>query len=141
VSQVVVADSSPLIALTQIDRLGLPHNLFGSVTVPSRVAMEIRRTLPALPPWIGVRDPSPAAGAGVARGRPDTGEWEALRLTIEIEADLVLLDDLDAREWALRHGIKISGTAGVVLRAKRAGLLREVGPVLAELEWRQRVCA
>ena len=34
----------------------------------------------------------------------------------------MLLDDLDAREWTIRHDLPITGTAGLVLRGKWAGL-------------------
>jgi predicted nucleic acid-binding protein len=50
----VVADASPLIALTQIDALGLLHELFGSVSVPPAVAREIKRTVPGQS-WISER--------------------------------------------------------------------------------------
>ena len=48
-SEVVVADASPIIALTQIGRLGLLRDLVGTVVVPPIVVDEVAPTLAALP--------------------------------------------------------------------------------------------
>jgi predicted nucleic acid-binding protein len=49
------------------------------------------------------------------------GESEALALALEIKADLVLLDDGDARLRASRLGLSIGGVLGVLLKARKAG--------------------
>jgi hypothetical protein len=49
----------------------------------------------------------------------DEGESETIALSLEIGADLVLLDDYDAREKARLFGLKITGTIGVLLKAKK----------------------
>lgn len=46
----------------------------------------------------------------------------------------LLLDDMRAREAAERYGVKFTGTLGVLLEAKRAGLLPEVKPRLDRLD-------
>ena len=45
----------------------------------------------------------------------------------------VLLDDLHARREAERLGIAITGTAGVIVEARRAGLIPAARPVFARL--------
>lgn len=50
----VVSDSSPLIALSQIDQLKLLHNLFGEIVIPEAVASEVQPGI--LPPaWVTTR--------------------------------------------------------------------------------------
>ncbi|MBI3583979.1 MAG: DUF3368 domain-containing protein [Nitrospinae bacterium] len=58
----------------------------------------------------------------------DDGESEAITLSLEMGANLILLDDSDARERARLYGLKIIGTIGILLHAKMDGkitLLRE----------------
>lgn len=51
------------------------------------------------------------------------GEAEALALAEEIKADLILLDDRAARVEALRRGLLVTGTIGVLLDAAEHGLI------------------
>ena len=53
------------------------------------------------------------------RSSLDDGESEAIALSLEIGADLVLLDDSDARGKARLFGLEITGTVGILLRAKK----------------------
>ena len=62
----------------------------------------------------------------------DDGEAEAIALASERQWR-VILDDLRARAVAERMHLRIIGTVGILVRAKRAGLLPEVAPVLQSL--------
>ncbi|GAC1299772.1 MAG: hypothetical protein NVSMB1_26410 [Polyangiales bacterium] len=62
------------------------------------------------------------------------GERAAIALARSRRSGLLLLDDGLARRHARLLGLTISGTLGVLLRAKQAGLLPSVGPKVAELE-------
>jgi hypothetical protein len=62
------------------------------------------------------------------------GEREALALAIERPGSRVLLDDRYARLVATTLGIPVIGTLGILLRAKRAGHLNEVRPLLDRLD-------
>ncbi len=42
----------------------------------------------------------------------------------EVGADLVLLDDYEAREKARLLGLKVTGTIGILLKAKKKGVIR-----------------
>jgi len=62
----------------------------------------------------------------------DDGEAEAIALATERQHRIVL-DDRRARDLARRMGLKIIGTVGILIRAKRVGLLTWINPVLNEL--------
>jgi predicted nucleic acid-binding protein len=50
----------------------------------------------------------------------DEGEAEAIALCREQQAELVLLDEKDARRVVRRLGLAVLGTVGVLIWAKRA---------------------
>jgi len=54
-------------------------------------------------------------------------------LAIEKNADIVILDDKDARKIARGFGLKVTGTIGVLMLAKRRGVIKEVKPLIEEL--------
>ena len=65
----------------------------------------------------------------------DPGESEAIVVASEIHADLLLIDEASGREIARRMGIRLTGLLGVLLEAKRRGL---VPALAAELERLQK---
>lgn len=63
----------------------------------------------------------------------DAGEADARALADQIGADLVLLDESAARRRARSLGLRKTGTVGVLLRAKRKGMIDELRPELDHL--------
>lgn len=53
---------------------------------------------------------------------------------MEIKADLVLLDDSDAREKARIYNLRITGTIGILLQAKSDGKIASLKNVLEKLK-------
>jgi uncharacterized protein len=106
----VVADASPLIALAKIAQFDLLQKLFGSLIITPEVYAEVVVTGTGLPgaretsktPWIEVRQIIRQADFSAARTRfaLHMGELSTLVLAREIDAGLVLIDDLDARKLA-----------------------------------------
>jgi predicted nucleic acid-binding protein len=66
----------------------------------------------------------------------DPGESEAIVVASEIHADLLLIDEASGREIARRMGIRLTGLLGVLLEAKRRGI---VPALAAELDRLQQV--
>ena len=52
----------------------------------------------------------------------------------ELEADYLLIDDKRGRKVAALNQIKTVGSLGVLLQAKRAGLIASIAPLLAQLD-------
>lgn len=118
-SRAFIVDASPLIALAQIDRLALLHELYPDLRAPSAVIEEIGVTVPTPPPWI-IRQPlaRPVPESGL-----DRGETEVIGLALELPGAGVILDELSGRRAAFDLGLTVTGTLGVLLLAKRRGLL------------------
>ena len=127
-----VADASPLIALQQVGQLGLLRALFGQVSIPPAVAREVRPTVPAAS-WIVERALSRPIGPLAQRANLAAGEREALSLALELRAAHLVVDEKAARQAAVALGLNVVGTVGVLLAAKRKGLIPDIRPILDDL--------
>lgn len=128
--QVVITDTSCLIALDRVGLLDVLPRLHDDVVAPPTVIAEFGRC----PSWLReepVRDAA-AVEALIAR-RLDPGEAEALVLARVIPNALLLIDEARGRRIALSFGLSIIGTAGLLAVAKDAGLLPAVKPILDAL--------
>lgn len=132
---IVVADTSPLNYLIQIDCDNLLPQLYNRIVIPSAVMQEIahasaptavRTWMTHVPTWVDVLLTESAPDAGLAY--LDTGEQEAIQLAEEQHADLLLMDERKGRLEAKRRGLKTTGTLGVLLSA---GELRLIDPEIA----------
>lgn len=56
----------------------------------------------------------------------DEGEAEAIILAKELNADLLILDEKLGRQYAEKLSIKITGTLGILLKAKEKGLINSI---------------
>lgn len=61
------------------------------------------------------------------------GEVEVMILAQEQKADLVILDDNAAKKTAKYLGLPVTGTLGVLIKAKRMGIIESVKPLITEL--------
>lgn len=131
--KVVVANSSPFIALERIGYLYLLPALLEKVNIPPAVRQEVFGSDP-VPAWVEeVSLRQPMAPLMIAM-RLGPGEREAVALAMELRADELVLDDLPARRLAISLGIPVIGTLGLLLRAKKRGLIQEVGLLLEALQ-------
>lgn len=138
----VVSDSSTLIHLAAIVRLALLKVFYGRITVPPAVwrevvqqgggragAVEVEQAHQA--GWIEVLAPTDTALLRLLRRDLDEGESEVIALAIEQRAELVLLDESDARRIAELYGLSKTGIIGLLIRAKQEG---HVDSLKAELD-------
>ena len=138
----VVSDSSPIIHLAKIGKLNLLELLFDTIKVPRAVYRECviegggRSEVEFIKDarWIKVLDVSNTNLIKLLKTQIDEGESEAIVLALEIGADLVLLDDYEAREKARVLGLKVVGTIGVLLKAKKRGLIESLKEEIGKLQ-------
>ncbi|MBU1205788.1 MAG: DUF3368 domain-containing protein [Proteobacteria bacterium] len=125
--QKVVSNSSPIIHLAKIGKLSLLREYFNTIMVPESVFKECvaegkdRKEVEAIKKaeWIRVAEVQDKKLVKLLQSSLDNGESEAIALSLESGADLILLDDSDAREKARIYGLTVAGTLGVLLRAKK----------------------
>lgn len=139
----VITNTSPIQYLYQTSLLDLLPKLYGEVILPEGVAVELTegRNLGVAVPntqdysWFRLYS-SPALNFnifGAVENILGRGEKEAIVLGLEIPDSLIILDDGLARSYAKNLGLKITGTMGVLLKAKKSGYLSLVKPVIEEL--------
>ena len=134
----VICNTSALQYLHQLGRLELLRELYGRVTVPDAVAAGVAAgkkqgvDLPNLVtlPWIKVEL---APTSAVTPGELGAGELAVLSLGATSPGAVVVLDDSLARRYARLARIRVTGTCGVLLRAKQRGLVPTVKPLLDQL--------
>ena len=130
--RLVVADTSPLRYLVQIDQIELLPRLFDKIFIPSVVCDELRHPsapesvrnwMRSRPDWLEVSVVSPSDDPSL--GALDEGEKSAIALGLSLSADLILIDD--------RQG----AAAAHPLRRQRAGERHgpRIRPHRAHLGW------
>ena len=141
--RLVAADSSPLIGLATAGAFDLLRQLFGTLMITRLVKDEVtaRGDLP------GAQELKAAMREGwirVAAAPPETwhfdtldaGEASTIALAQKRPGALVLMDDALGRTRAAELGIEVLDVAGLLLAAKRAGLIANTQPFVARLAGR-----
>ncbi len=140
-SQTVVVNATPVIALALINQLDLLRRLYGEALIPPAVRAEVLAGGPGSPgfvelqraEWIRVTDLQDPRRADLLSDL-DRGEAEVIALAQELNATLVIVDERLARRHVRRLGLKLTGTLGVLLKAKERGLIPVVKPLIDRLQ-------
>lgn len=135
-----VVDASPLILLGKIEQAALVLGLARRLVIPKAVAREVsvhaegRRLLEELRESSRVRVQSKVpAGPLIEAWGLGPGESQVLAICSSEGSDRAVLDDREARRCAQSLNVPVIGTLGVVLRARRKGLLGAARPIIDEL--------
>ncbi len=118
----VVSDASCLIILFEINALHLLYEAYGPVVTTPTVASEFGLELPD---WVSIRHPVniPSFPTSI-----DPGEASAIALAIETPGSILIIDEKTARNYAMRIGLEITGTLGVIVKAKLNGAIPSIRP-------------
>ncbi|BAY39477.1 hypothetical protein NIES2111_38530 [Nostoc sp. NIES-2111] len=141
---IIVSDTSPITNLAAIGQLDLLRQLYSSVTIPKAVYDEMVSLDKVVPgtvevqtlSWIKVQaivDSQKVREILESQDNIDLGEAEAIILSLEIKADLLLMDERRGRTVATNYGINITGLLGVLLQAKKQGLVSSIKPLIDQL--------
>lgn len=139
----VVSNTSPILNLAIIECLDLLRQQFTKVYIPSVVQTELkakddlpgsRLMMDALQDgWIEIIPVKNTSLVTALMVDLDAGEAEAIALGLELGNLLVLMDESDGRARARNMGLNLTGTIGILLRAKRLGQVKAVKSLLLEL--------
>lgn len=137
----MVSDTGPLIALAKADLLHLLNTLFDKVAIPPAVYHELsaktgeeaKRLDAAIGDYIIVTDnsASPTELLRVVQGL-GPGEENAIALAVELGTGIII-DDKLGRAAARVLDLTVTGTVGVLVEAKRAGLVSDIRSVLENM--------
>ncbi|MDR1785900.1 MAG: DUF3368 domain-containing protein [Spirochaetaceae bacterium] len=119
-----------MIALANIGLLDILSKLCATVVVTPQIAAEYGDPLPE---WIHVQAVTNSQVMDAILNVLDIGESSAIALSLETENALLVLDEKKARVYARNHGLKHTGTIGILLDAHRNHLLNNIEEVLDNL--------
>lgn len=139
---IVVIDTSVVLHLCFLHEEGLLTNFYDRIVAPSAVRREFERLATfderfkglAFPAFIEVVDPTAIPDQLKNAISLDEGEIAALAVAVERKIRDVLIDERPARQMAKQLGFRVSGLLGILIRAKRNGLIRSVKPLLVRLQ-------
>ena len=129
--EIVISDTSTLIIFQKIDRLDILHKVYGFLFTTPEIAEEFG--LP-LPEWVKVKSVKDKKYQSFLETQVDRGEASAIALASEHEDALLILDDLKARKLAKELNFKITGTLGMIHKAKQLSVIEKVKPVIDDIQ-------
>jgi predicted nucleic acid-binding protein len=139
-----ITDASTLIHLAGIGCLELLKEFHGKVMIPPAVWREVVTEGKGRPGshevrvarqsgWIEVVPPQDRALVELLKQELDEGEAETIALAVEQQAEVVFLDEADARGAAEIYGLRKTGVIGILMRAKLQGKISSLKEELDRL--------
>ncbi len=126
----IISDTSCFIVLSNIGELELLQKVYGQITTTPDVVFEYGQSLPD---WVEINTPSDKYRQQILETQVDKGEASAIALAIEMPGSTIILDDYKARKLAEKLGITITGTIGVIVKAKLRGIIPSIKPCLDKI--------
>lgn len=137
----VIVNSTPLIVLSGAGKLDLLKKLYREVIIPEAVYREVTAKKDSAcmqvigeSDWIRIEKIHDQSEKKMYKAKLHDGEVEVMILAQEKQADLVVIDDNAAKKTAKYLGLMVTGTIGVLIKAKKLGHLDAVRPVLDEIK-------
>lgn len=141
----IVADTGPLIILAKIGQLSLLTQRYQRICIPQTVLHEatvlnhkpasqaITAFVDTHPDTIAISDDMTQDDADYLDFGLDAGETQAILLAKQQHCP-VLLDEKRGRNAAKREHVEVLGTVGLLLAAKREGLIPAIAPLLDAMQ-------
>ncbi len=129
--ELIISDASPLIALIHIGQVDLLRQMYRRVIITDVVRGEIHADLPE---WIEVSTDYEVQQYQLLRLELDSGEASAISLALKHTGCRIILDERKGRLVAKRLHLKVTGTVGLIVKAKETGLIKSGKTVLTQLE-------
>ncbi|MBK8562886.1 MAG: DUF3368 domain-containing protein [Saprospiraceae bacterium] len=125
-----------------VGHLDILEKLFKSVIIPQKVldellelqnfGVDVGNFLNS--PFLIVKKPNNQPLVQQFLVEIDEGEAQAIVLALELNADLILVDEMKGRAIAEQQGLTVTGLLGVLLSAKKLGYLTLIQPILERLK-------
>ena len=135
----IVSNTTPIISFLKLNKLDILHQIYGQIYIPDAVFDEIEAGKAkdfyqdlSIIEWINVQKIKDKQAVKYFLDL-DAGEAEAIVLATELNASLIILDEKLGRHHAKHTGLSVTGTIGVLSKAKSLGLIEKIAPLLDEL--------
>lgn len=137
----VIVNSTPLIVLCGIGQLNLLKKLYGEIYIPKAVYQEVTAKTDSAclqlkneKSWIHVAEIKDTGDKKMYKAKLHDGEVEGMILAQEMKSDLVILDDNAAKKTAKYLGLTVTGTLGILIKAKQDGYIQQIHPLLSMMK-------
>lgn len=127
---IIVSDTSCLILLDKIGRIGLLQSLFKKITITDIIAKEFGKELPD---FFIIENPKEKNYQRILESFLDPGEASVFALAIENSDSLIIIDDLKARREAKQLKLNYTGTIGVLIVAIEKGYIVNVPELINDI--------
>ena len=118
------------VVLIEVNELNLLKAVYSRIIITPEIAKEFNQQIPD---WIEIIEAKDKKSQLLLEDSLDLGESTALTLAFEIDNTTVILDDLKARKIANKLGIKVTGTIGVIVKAKLQGSISSAKNILDKI--------
>ncbi|BBD64188.1 hypothetical protein NIES4072_21500 [Nostoc commune NIES-4072] len=137
----IVSNTSPISNLAKVGQINLLQQLYETVLIPTAVYDELlderagEDVITAVQSaiWLKIQVVQNQELVSELRNLINLGEAEAIALAIEVNAVRLLIDERLGRQAATDRRLRITGVFGVLLTAKRQGLITAIKPVMDDL--------
>lgn len=130
----VVSDTSPITSLLVIGKVDILRDIYQEIIIPPAVADELNAYHKQLPSFVSIARAKNVEKVEALTAQLDQGEAEAIVLAKETRADYLLIDETIGRSIACGENIPVVGLVGVLLVAKKRGIIASLGEMLDELQ-------
>jgi len=127
----IISNTSCLIVLDNIGKINILKELYGQIFITEEVYNEFGKNIEN---WITVCSVKNKNYVNILNANIDLGEASTIALSLEIDNSTVILDDLKARRIAQKLNIKLTGTIGVLLKAKEKNIIDSLSLVIDEMK-------
>ncbi len=121
--KIVIADTSCLILFSKIHLLHILRLLYSDVLITPEVANEFAEPIPD---WINIQSANPVNISLFENYNLGVGEITSLALAIELKNSTIILDDDKAKKIAKSHNLDVTGSLGIILKAKEKNIIPSV---------------
>jgi predicted nucleic acid-binding protein len=134
----VVVNTTPLIALSHIGQLDILKKMYGEILIPNAVYNELSAKPDSIckievensKDWVRIEEIKNQMAKSMYKTQLHEGEVEVMILAQEVNADLVIIDDANAKKYAKYLKLPVTGTLGVLIKAKQSGYVDKLKPML-----------
>ena len=128
---IVIADASCLITLDNLNETHLLPKLYEEICVTPEVAAEVG---PSLPEWVLLQSSANQTLIDKLSEDLEIGEATSIALALEVPNCLLIIDEKKGRREAIRLGLEITGTFGILMKGLEAGFIDEADTIVERLE-------